>query len=151
MTAEDVDRQSRWIALCCGTIIAALYVVAVVSGTELRHFVQTLPVWPGLALGLFGVRVARSVAMPVFLFWLSIMVLIWLYLLGWARVFSGHFSHTEIAMTLVIGISCALGIVGCVRGRRSGHWMVAGCVFLLSAGLQWVAFRISFLPGIASR
>jgi hypothetical protein len=38
------------------------------------------------------------------------MTFIWLFLLRWARVVTGHFSPTEVAMTLVIGVACALGI-----------------------------------------
>jgi hypothetical protein len=34
---------------------------------------------------------------------LILMTLIWLYLLGWSRVLSGHFSPAEIALTLIIG------------------------------------------------
>jgi hypothetical protein len=36
------------------------------------------------------------------IFWMIIMIFIWLFLLGWARIVSGRFFPTEVAMTLVI-------------------------------------------------
>lgn len=148
---QQTDRHGRWIAVCSGAVILALYVVGVLSRTELRHFIQTLPLWLGVVLGLQRARTVRWVAMPLFLFWLFIMTLIWLYLLGWARIVSGHFSPTEIAMTLIIGIATLLGIAGCIREKRAVGPLVASGAFLFSAALQWVAFRISFLPEIARR
>ena len=148
---RSTDSQSRWIAVCCGVIIAALYVVGWVSKTELRHFVQTLPLWLGVGLGLLRVRTVRWLAMPMFLFWLILMTLIWLYLLGWSRVLGGHFSPVEIALTLIIGATALLGIVLSIQGKRKISPLVASCVFLLSAAFQFVVFRISMLPGIARR
>src|SRR5437879_11869816 len=79
---RSTDSNSRWIAACCGVIIAALYVVAFVSKTELRHLVQTVPLWLGVVLALLGVRVAKWVVLPILLFWLAAMTFIWLFLLG---------------------------------------------------------------------
>jgi hypothetical protein len=89
--------------------------------------------------------------LPLYLFWLIIMVLIWLYLLGWSRVVTGHFSPIEIAMTLVIGIASLVGLVRCIQGGQEVKPLVASGVFLLSAAFQFVTFRISLLPGIARR
>ncbi len=38
---------------------------------------------------------------PCFVFWLLLMTAIWFFLLGWARIVSGTFSPTEIAMTVI--------------------------------------------------
>jgi hypothetical protein len=119
------DLHGRLAAVCSGTIIVALYVVGWVSNTELRHFVQTLPLWLGVGLGLLHARTVRWVVMPLFLFWLIIMVLIWLYLLGWSRLISGHFSPIEIAMTLVIGIASLVGLVRRIQGRQGVKPLVA--------------------------
>ena len=145
------DLHGRLAAVCSGTIIMALYVVGWVSNTELRHFVQTLPLWLGVGLGLLHTRTVRWAVILLFLFWLVIMVLIWLYLLGWSRVVTGHFSPIEIAMTLVIGIASLLGLVLCIHGRQEVKPLVASGVFVLSAVFQFVTFRISLLPGIARR
>jgi hypothetical protein len=71
-------------------------------------------------------------ALPCFLFWLTIMVFIWLFLLGWARIVSGHFFPTEIAMTLVVGLASLVGPhLPCVRcfaiGRITGEPLSLHC------------------------
>ena len=53
------DLHGRLAAVCSGTIIVALYVVGWVSNTELRHFIQTLPLWLGVVLGLLHARTVR--------------------------------------------------------------------------------------------
>ena len=145
-----MPESTRTIGVCCAAIIGALYVVGLVSGTEIRHVVQTAPLWIGVVLGFRGSGLARWLALPFFLFWLAIMVLIWLFLLGVARVVSGHFTPAEVAMTIVIGVASAVGIVAALRGRRTSGWAAAGA-FLAGAVLQLVAFRLSLLPEIARR
>jgi hypothetical protein len=77
------------------------------------------------------------------------MVLIWLFLLGWAHVISGHFSPVEIAMTLIVGVASAIGFVICVWRAR---WSIRGCALIVLFGvLQFLAFRISLLRAIAHR
>jgi len=58
--------------------------------------------------------VAKWTALPCLIFWLSIMIAIWLFLFGWARIVSGHFLPTEIAMTILIGVASVVGIAACV-------------------------------------
>jgi len=142
---------SRITALCAAAIIAALYVVGLVSGTLLRHVVQTAPLWLAVVLGWRRSVAARWIALPIFLFWLAIVVLIWLFLLHWARVVSGHFSPAEIAMTIVMGIASTLGLTQAVRERSSLSAMTAAALVLAGVILQAAAFRISLLPGIANR
>src|SRR5262245_58700583 len=96
-------RQEKWIAICGLVVIAALLIVGVVSHGVLRHIVQTLPVWIIVVLGLRDRASVKWAAIPIFLFWLFIMTLIWLFLLGWSRIASGTYSPTEIAMTLCVG------------------------------------------------
>ncbi|HEY1472200.1 MAG TPA: hypothetical protein VGF61_24390 [Candidatus Acidoferrum sp.] len=148
---EHANWRERLIPVCCVAVIAALYVVGFVSRTELRHVVQTLPLWAGAILGYVGARVARWFALALFVFWLVLMSLIWLYLLGWANVIHGHFSPIEIAMTLIVGISSLAGIVGCAAGIQSADVLAGSGVFLLSAGFQVAMLYVSFLPGIAHR
>ena len=148
---QHANFRDRMTAVCCVAVIAALYVVGFVSRTELRHVVQTLPLWIGAILGYLGVPIARWVALPLFLLWLILMSLIWLYLLGWAHVIHGHFSPVEIAMTLVVGISSLLGIVGCGPRIQGTGLLTRGVVFLLSAVFQVVVMYASFLPEFAHR
>src|SRR5512135_3914432 len=104
------DERLRAIACCCLLIIAALMVVGVVSHGVLRHIVQTAPLWAGIVLGFRRSQFAKWAALPSFFFWLTCMVLIWLFLLGWAHVVSGHFTPIEIAMTLVVETASATGM-----------------------------------------
>src|SRR5512142_1094857 len=111
---HDTVDHSRWIALFCAIVVGALYVVGIVSGTVLRHVVQTAPLWACAVLGFNRVRNVRWLALPMLVFWLGIVLVIWMFLLGWTRVISGHFSWVEIAMTVVIGAASANGIKTCL-------------------------------------
>lgn len=142
---------SKWIASCCLAVLVALYVVGAVSNGSLRHEVQTLPLWFPIVLGLRRRELAKWSALPCLIFWLTIVVFIWLFLLGWARIVTGHFSPVEIAMTLVIGIACVIGLTVAVRWRTSVKPLAALGVAVLFAALQVAAFRISLIPYIATR
>ena len=86
----------KWIASCSLAVLIALYVVGAVSNGSLRHEVQTLPLWLPIVLGFRGREVSKWWALPCFVFWLAIVVFIWLFLLGWARILSGHYTPVEI-------------------------------------------------------
>jgi hypothetical protein len=134
---------------CCLAVLIALYVVGAVSHGSLRHEVQTLPLWFPIVLGFNRREMARWCALPCLVFWLGIMVLIWLSLLGWVHLVSGHFSPVEIAMTLVVGAASAIGIWLCVGRAR---WSVYGAALIVLFGiLQILALRISLLPAIAQQ
>ncbi|PYV16965.1 MAG: hypothetical protein DMG21_10075 [Acidobacteria bacterium] len=141
--------DSRLLALSSFFLIAALYVVGVVSHEVLRHIIQTAPVWPTVILGFRDSRWSKWTAMPCFICWLLLMSLIWLFLLGWSHLISGTFSPTEIAMTIVVGAASILGIATGIRMRSGTSTVVAIAVFLLTLAVQVVALRLSFLPGIA--
>lgn len=137
----------KGIAWCSLAILVALYVVGAVSHGSLRHEVQTLALWVPVVAGFNRREFARWCALPCFFFWLLIMVLIWLFLLGIAHVFSGHFSPIEIAITIVVGLASAVGAVLCVL-RMRWSWLGAGLAVLFAA-VQVALMRISFLPAIA--
>ena len=106
--------------VCCLVIILALVGgVAIPSGLVLHHLVQKLPLWVGVALGFLRGRPVGWVGLPLFLFWLLLMTLIWLYLLGVSSILNGHFSEPEIAMTIVVGAASLVGIATCVRFKSS--------------------------------
>src|SRR5215831_478759 len=129
--------ETRIIGICCAAIIGALYVVGLVSGTELRHVVQTAPVWIGVALGFRNSSLARWIALPFFLFWLVVVVLIWLFLLGIAHVVSGTFTPAEVAMTVIMGAASVAGIVACLRRQKRASMVAAVGAFLAGAVLQF--------------
>ena len=144
-------RNSRFVAYCSLTVLAALYVVGAVSHGVLRHAVQTLPLWFPVVLGFRRRASAKWFALPCLVFWLAIMVLIWLFLLGWSRIASGHFSPIEIAMTVVIGIACLSGIVAGLGLKTGLRTSLAAGIVALSGGFQLLVFRLSLIPGIANR
>ena len=146
----DSPRASAWNLLA---ILVALYVVGAVSVPpgSLRHEVQTLPLWFPIVLGFQRREVAKWMALPLLIFWLAIMIAIWLFLLGWARIVSGHFSPAEIAMTIVIGVACAIGLLVSARWRSGTQPVAAATLGVLFGLLQVLSFRISLIPYIAGR
>jgi uncharacterized membrane protein YoaK (UPF0700 family) len=102
-------------------------------------------------LGFRRSELAKWCALPCLNFWLPIMVFIWLFLLGWARILTGRYSPVEIAMTLVVGLACVVGIGSSLRWRTSVRPLPALSVVVLFAALQVLAFRLSLIPSIATR
>jgi hypothetical protein len=107
---NDTMNRPKAIACCSLTILVALYIVGAVSNGSLRHEVQTLPLWAPIVLGFRGQSVVKWAAVPCFIIWFTIMTFIWLFLLGWVRILSGHFSPTEIVLTLIVGAASATGL-----------------------------------------
>ena len=145
-----MNAPSRVIGYSALAMVLALYVVGMVSNGVVRHIVQTLPLWFPLLLGLRQREAAKWAALPCFMIWLGLMILIWLFLLGWANVISGHFTPIEVILTLVVGIAAVIGLIAGFRWRTSLSLAKALLVVAIFAVLQLVALRISFLPAIAS-
>jgi hypothetical protein len=141
----------RWITVCCILLIAALWTVGVVANEIVRHLVQTAPIWIAVVLGVRRSEFSKWTALAFFIFWLFLMGLIWLYLLGWARVVSGTFSRTEITLTLIIGVVSLCGMVNCIRLKGSAGPLAATAAFVGSLLLQAAAIALSITPAIAHR
>lgn len=139
----------RALALSGALLIAALYAVGIESHGIVRHVVQTAPVWPSVVLALRRSEWSKWAALPCFLFWFAVMALIWLFLLGWVRVFSGHFTAIEIALTLVVGLCCVAGTVAALRMKTHIGAIGASAMFCGILILQFLALRISFMHAIA--
>jgi hypothetical protein len=138
------------IAYCALTMLLALYIVGAVSNGVLRHAVQTLPLWFHIVLGLRRREIAKWTALPSFIIWLALMTLIWLFLLGWVKVISGHFTLIEVILTLVIAAACIAGLLISLRWRTSLSWTKALSTAVIFTLFQLAALRISFLPSIAT-
>jgi hypothetical protein len=145
--------SAKIVAYASLAVLVALYVVGAVSITpgSLRHEVQTLPLWFPIVAGFQSKELAKWAALPCFAVWLTIMIFIWLFLLGWARIVTGSFSPTEVAMTLVVGIASIVGLITALRWRTVVHRAAAVSILLLFGALQWLALRLSLLPYIARR
>ena len=141
-----------WIVFCCLAILAALVLgVGVGSHLVLRHLVQTAPVWIGVILGFRRSRSAGWATLPLFLFWLLLMSLIWLYLLGISKLLSGHFTGLEIAMTIVVGLASVAGLGVFSRSTSSISWIARAGLFIGLLAIQVACFMASFSPSIAHR
>jgi hypothetical protein len=114
-TERTVARSRTLLAIALAVLIVALMCVGVVSRTIVRHIVQAVPAVIALVLVARGSPLAASASAPICTFWLGVMINIWLFILGIARVFSGTFSTVEIALTIVIAAASAAGILAIVR------------------------------------
>jgi hypothetical protein len=142
---------SKWMAYCSLAVLVALYVVGAVSSGSLRHEIQTLPLWFPIVAGFRQREVAKWSALPCLIFWLAVMISIWLFLLGWARIVTGHFSPVEIAMTVIIGVACLSGIGVALRWRTAVRPLTGLGIAILFGALQLLAFRLSLIRYIATR
>ena len=64
------------------------------------------------------------------------MSLIWLFVLGLAKVVTGHFSATEIVLTIAVGICCLGGFSTSIRAYKSRSIVTPLLVFVLFLALQ---------------
>lgn len=133
------------------TVLVALLLVGLVSGTIIRHAVQVLPVLVASVVVVIRPAWSRFAAIPVFAFWLFIMLLIWLYLLGLANVVTGQFKPAEVGLTVIIGLACVAGLAASARRSARSNWWVGLAAFLMFGALQVGAMWLSLQPVLASR
>lgn len=148
-TRWRMENTFRILIGCCIAVIAALLVVGAASSEVIRHIVQTSPLCIVIVLGVRRSVWSKWAALPCFGFWFLLMTAIWLFLLGWARVVTGTFSPTEIAMTVIVGLASLVGIIGALGMRSGVRPSSATATVLVVAALQLAAVRLSLLPAIA--
>lgn len=136
---------------CLAGVAAALLIVGLVSGTFIRHVVQIVPV----AVALVAVRERPAwgshVALPVFAWWLFMMVLVWLYLAGVPMFFDGDFTLTEVVLTGLVALFCVLGLLACMRIESTSsiaNRLVAVAAF---GAFQFAMMCVSFLRPFVNR
>jgi hypothetical protein len=144
----DIMNSPKAVAYCSLTLLVALYIVGAVSHGSLRHEVQTLPLWVPIVLGFRQRPITKWAAIPCFIIWLTLMTFIWLFLLGWARILTGHFSPIEIVLTLIVGAASVTGLAVSFRWPTKVTWGKGLATAALLAVLQLTALRISFIPYI---
>ena len=144
-------REARLTAAALIAVVVSLLLVGVVSGTMLRHVVQVAPVVAAIVVIFLRPQWSRPVSLPLFVFWLFIMSLIWLFLLDLARVVTGHFTPAEVALTLVIGAACLVGLWASIKDvSRVPIWRGLAVVAIFGA-LQVGAMWLSLQPAFANR
>ncbi len=146
-----ISRTERILAGSLIGVIVSLLMVGVVSSTPVRHIIQVTPVALALA-AVAGRRAwAAYAAFPVLLFWLLIMLAIWAFLLGLARIVTGHFTTTEVVLTVLIGLSSVCGIAASVTSRSIPGLTKGLAALVLFAALQLGALWMSMQPLFARR
>ena len=129
-------------------VIVGLLVVGLVSHTPLRHLIQLLPAVVALVAAVRQAPWARFAALPVFAFWLLIMVGIWLFLLGLARIITGHYSPAEVLLTVLIAVSSLTGGAASLRSTVPVGWrraLAAGVgLALFQVGAMWLSLQPAF-------
>lgn len=131
---------------------ASLIAVGLVSGTLVRHLVQIAPLVVALILARWWKpAVGAWAAVALLSFWMVVMVLIWLFLLGVSEVADGEFTAVEIALTVVIAACCAVGMVSAVRDGRSLSWWQAALTLAGGWAIQVAVMALSFAGPVACR
>jgi hypothetical protein len=146
-----MSTNQKIIAACLGGVALSLVLVGIVSGTLIRHLIQILPVVLALITVTRQSTWNAYAALPIFLFWLFIMTLIWLFLLGIARVVTGHFSVAEILLTVLIGLSSIWGTATVIRHHPKTGLVTGLSVFVIFAALQIMAMWLSLTKQFANR
>ena len=129
----------------------SLLLIGVVSATPLRHLVQAVPAVVALGLVWRGIGWSPYSALPLFLFWLFLMSLIWLFIFGLAHLITGTFSPAERMLTVAIVLSCVLGIGAALRASPTSGWKSRSLAFLAFAFLAVAAMWASLQPLFVGR
>jgi len=141
----------RVVSVCLAGLVVALLVVGFVSGTFLRHIVQILPII--VAAGALTRRPdwGAYAAVPIFLFWIFIVVLIWLFLLDLSQIASGHYTLIEIVSTVFMAGFSVVGVLRSIQLGKTLRPTGRALAVSLFGALQVVAMWVSFLKPIANR
>jgi len=134
----------RVVSVCLAGLAVALLVVGFVSGTSLRHVVQILPIIVAAGVLMRRPDWGAYAAAPIFLFWIFIVVLIWLFLLGLSQIASGHYTVTEILSTVFMAGFSVTGIVKSIQLgktlRPTGRVLAVSLFGVLQVAAMWVSF-----------
>lgn len=139
----------KTIKVCIAGMVLSLLVIGITSHTTLRHLIQLSPLI--IVFLLTNKTWSKYAALIVFLFWLFIMSLIWLFLLGLSNIISGTFSITEIIMTIVIGISCVIGIISSFHIKSTSKILANTAALIIFLLLQIVMMWVSLQEFFSNR
>ena len=139
----------RLIAVCCGFVILALWIVGVTVHELNRHMIQSAPLFIGVVFGFRGSSLTRWAALALGLFWLAIAGLIALHLTGVAHIVNGTFSPREVGMVWVIGVGSAAAVLLALASRSPLRLPAGIATFVIVAALQVGALALSLQPDFA--
>jgi len=84
-------------------------------------------------------------------FWIFIVALIWLFLLGLSRIANGHYTLIEIVSTFLMAGFCVIGVTRTIPLGRDLSTLARAGMFVVFAAMQFAAMWVSFLKPIANR
>jgi hypothetical protein len=145
-----MSTPQQTVRLCLVGLALALLLVGVVSGTILRHVVQIAPIVLALALARRSPGRAAYAAIPLFVFWTMIVVLIWLFLFGVSTIANGRYTRTEVGATVAMVAFAAAGVPASLRLGQSLRPLSRVVTVAVFAVFQMVAMWISFVRPIAT-
>ncbi len=91
---------------------------------------------------------AAYATLPVFVFWLLIVLAIWLFLLDIAHIVTGHYTAVEVVRTVLIAASSVCGIVTSIRSRSTAslarRLVAFALVAVLQIGAMWLSLQQPF-------
>ncbi|MCY3844597.1 MAG: hypothetical protein OXH69_13770 [Acidobacteria bacterium] len=135
--------SGRAMVLCLVGVGGSLLIVGIESSTFLRHVFQIAPLAIVLAFAVRQQPWTAPAALGLFGCWAFFMGLIWLYLAGIQTTFTGNFTPFEIALTLIIGVSCVAGIIACKGVELTmGRWrrlLISTAFVGLQVGIMWLS------------
>ena len=131
-------------------LAVSLLLVGIISDMLLRHVVQIVPVLAALGLLLKRPASGAYIALPVFRFWLFIMALIWLYLLGKSDLAEGSYTTPEIVLTVIIAGCSALGILKSVQVKHTLSPLHRTILILVGLAAQVAFMAVSFQHAFAN-
>ena len=146
-----MSESDRRLNSCLMAIILGLILVGIVSGTPLRHVVQVLPACIVLVALNRPASWMPYAALAIFIFWLLIMALIWLHLLGLTHIFAGNFSRAETVLTFFIGGWCLVGLFRFFTTPTAAKLPARVIAFVGFALLQVSALWLSLQPSLSNR
>ncbi len=96
-------------------IIVSLLCVSLISGTLTRHIIQIIPLIMLVIVSRRKNSWQSFAAFSIFSFWFLIVFLIWLYLLGIAKIVQGSFTGGEVILSIMIGICSIAGLINSLK------------------------------------
>lgn len=143
--------EQRQVFAALLVLAVALLFVGTVSGTVLRHVVQIIPAIVALILVVRTPSWGAYAALPLFAFWLVIVILIWLFLLGLSRIANGHYTVAEVIATMVMASASVHGTRRAVSVGKQLAWVPRAVTIVAFGMFQLAAMWVSFLRPIATR
>ena len=124
-------------------IALSLFIVGVISDTIARHLLQIVPLLLATARVVGGSYAAGYVAAGTCLFWIIVMLLTWIDLLGVSDAASGTYTTAEIVLTFVIAIFAVMVIFRTVTLKSAMPGVGRAIMITIGFGFQAVVIAAS--------